>query len=233
MNRTYSKRRLHPLAIMVVATAATVLGVPAAFCQTSSLYQRDIPLQRGPAYLPAASWIHVDVPPPKELKLHDIVTVRVDVSSRVQSEGEFDRRKNASYDAAINDWIRLDGLRGIKPTGQAAGDPRIKGSLTQLFRAEGEMETSESLRFDIASEVVDIRPNGTIVLQAHRQVTVNDEVWEQSLTGICRIDDIGPDNVILSRNISDLRVEKRERGHVRDGYRRGWFLRWFDWAHPF
>lgn len=42
-----------------------------------------------------------------------------------------------------------------------------------------------------------------------------------------------PNNTVLSENVADLRVAKQERGHVRDGYRRGWFLEWLDKWQPF
>jgi flagellar L-ring protein precursor FlgH len=50
---------------------------------------------------------------------------------------------------------------------------------------------------------------------------------------VCRREDVGPDGLVLSKNVLGLKLDKRERGHVRDGYKRGWFLRWFDEFHPF
>ena len=97
----------------------------------------------------------------------------------------------------------------------------------------GELETAELLKFQIAAEVVDIRPNGNLVIEAHQQIINNEEAWDYSLSGICRRQDIQPGNVVLSNNIYDLKVNKRERGMVRDSYRRGWFLRWFDEFHWF
>ena len=46
-------------------------------------------------------------------------------------------------------------------------------------------------------------------------------------------DRIGPDNVILSRNIVDLQIHKYGMGHVRDSYRRGWITRFLDRFNPF
>ncbi len=203
------------------------------WAQNSSLYARDLPASTAPVTVQTGSWTYLEVPPPREIRIHDIVTIRVDISARMLSEGETQRRKNATYNAQLTDWVMLDGLKSVKPSPQADGDPTIAGALTQLFRAEGEIETSESLKFDIAAKVVDIRPNGNLILEAHRSIVNNDEVWEQSLTGTCRVDDIAPGNIILSRDIADLNISKRERGHVRDGYRRGWFLRVFDLLHPF
>ena len=115
--------------------------------------------------LAAASWIHMPTPPPREIQKHDIISVRVDILARMASEGELRRRKNGLYDARLNDWIIFDGLRWVKPSPQTQGDPRVRGELRSQYRSLGELETAESLAFNLATEVVDIRPNGNLVLE--------------------------------------------------------------------
>ena len=61
----------------------------------------------------------------------------------------------------------------------------------------------------------------------------NDELWEAALTGIIRREDVLPNNTVLSENVAELSIFKRELGHVRDGYKRGWFTYWFDRFSPF
>lgn len=199
--------------------------------QDSSIYRHDVPVAgQRPLTLSDGSWIRPQPIQLHEIKLHDIVSIRVEELARVQSDGEVDRRKTAQYNGVILDWLRLNGLRKAEPLEE---DKRIRAQLDQLYRAEGELETSERLTFNIAARVVDIRPNGNIVLEAHKEVRVNEEIWRASLTGICRQQDIGPDNVILSRNIVDMRIYKQEVGHVRDGYRRGWLMKLLDRFDPF
>ena len=127
----------------------------------------------------------------------------------------------------------LNGLRQAEVTPQTLGDPRIQGQTNQLFRSDSDVETRESLAFNIAAEVVDIRPNGVVLLEAKKSITMNDNVFETTLTGFCRSDDIGPDNVVLSRDLLDLKVDKPDRGQVRNGYRQGWFSRWLSELTPF
>ncbi len=168
---------------------------------------------------------------PRQIRLHDVVSIRVDELARMQAEGEVERRKNASLNAVIQSWVRLNGFRKAEPT--AANNPRIQGQLDELFRAENGIETTERLTFNIAARVADIRPNGNIVLEARKTIQLNNEIWNAKLSGICRQQDIGPDNVLLSRNIIDLRIEKSDVGHIRDSTRRGWFLRILDNVKPF
>lgn len=168
---------------------------------------------------------------PRQIRLHDIVSIRVDELARMQAEGEVERRKNASLNAVIQSWVRLNGFRKAEPT--AANNPRIQGQLDELFRAENGIESTERLTFNIAARVADIRPNGNIVLEASKTIRVNNEIWNAKLSGICRQQDIGPDNVLLSRNIIDMRIEKSDVGHIRDATRRGWFLQILDRVRPF
>jgi flagellar L-ring protein precursor FlgH len=224
--------RIHLLATLVLWGLAS-----AAHAQSSSLYRQDVPLsnqaeplnsQAAPVRLQQGSWTYTPPPPVVEVKLNDLVYVRVNIGSEVLSEGDSEVRKSGLYNAVLADWIRLDGLRWVKPAPQSDGSPTINGQLTQRRRAESYVETRDSLEFDIQARVVDIRPNGNLILEARKNINNNEEHWEYSLTGECRAQDIGPGNTILSRNIADLRIDKRERGQVRDGYKRGWFQKWFD-----
>ena len=180
-----------------------------------------------------ASWTYVPLPPPREVKRHDIVSVRVDVLSRMSSDGELRRRKDARYDLRLKDWIVLDGLRAVRPDPQTEGEPRMRGELKSDYRSLGELETSESLAFNIACEVVDIRPNGNLVLEGRSKIVIGDEMWSCVLTGICRPESIGPDNVVLSRDVINLDIKKLETGSVASGYQRGWFQKLFDLVQPF
>ncbi len=223
------------LPVSQMVAALVLLAVPAeSIAQRSSLAVQDLPGREiGPLTMEELRVPYRQLPPPREIQLHDIITVLVDQKAQFGSEGEVERRKTALYDAVLNDWIELIGLKAIKPAPQSDGDPRVQGNLTQLYRASGEVETAEALRFEIAAQVVDIRPNGTLVLEAHRQVRNNNEIWEYSLNGVCRGEDIKPGNLLLSKDIAELNIYKRERGSVRDSYRRGWLTRWYDTFNPF
>ena len=67
------------------------------------------------------------------------------------------------------------------------------------------------MTFRIAAEVVDIRPNGNLVIEARREIRNNEEVWMQSLTGVVRRQSIGPDRTVRSDEVAELRIDKREK----------------------
>ena len=95
---------------------------PPAQGQNSSLHWRQaaessrtavepLPAEDAPLTLQDTSWTHAPLPPPREIRKHDIISVRVDLLARMQADGELRRRKNARYDARLNDWIIFNGLR--------------------------------------------------------------------------------------------------------------------------
>ena len=109
-----------------------------------------------------------------------------------------------------------------------SGQPQANGTLDQEYQANTQLQTKDSLHFIISAEIVDIRPNGNMVVEAHRHIQIDEDIWDQSLTGVFRRQDMQPGNTILSENIAELSIDKREVGHVRDGYRRGWLTRLYD-----
>lgn len=210
------------LCLALVATCQT--PAPA---QNSSLFARDIP-QLGPELtLANTSWVYQAIDPPKPIKLNDLVTVIVLETSQFQSKADLNRRKQAQLNAQLKDWVRLDGLN-LQPAPQSSGNEAVNGTLQSQYRSNNELGTTDLIKFSIQARVVDIRPNGHLVLEAHQSVRNNEEQSDQYLSGIVRPEDILPNNTILSEKVAELQIHKREKGEVRDGYRRGWAFLFLD-----
>ena len=169
---------------------------------------------------------------PRQLQEQDIITVLVDFNSRFLSEGDAENRKTANLIAVLADWVQLDS-GSLKPAVQADGDPTITGTLNSQYRAESDVELRDSLTFRMAAKIVDIRPNGNLVIEGHQEIRNNEERWRISITGVVRREAIQADRTVRSDSIAELRIDKEEMGQVRDGYARGWFTQWYDKYKPF
>lgn len=224
-----SRRKVAGLAFWAPLAVAAVLAAEAA-AQSGSLLGD--PKGRAPLTLSKTSLIYVPSKEMNTIELNDLVTVMVDEKSQVISEGEVDRRKKADGMMRLKDWIVFDGW-AIRPDPQSMGDPTVAGEVNSKYRAEAELETRESMKFHITCRVVDIRPNGNLVLEGRRVIINNEESWELSLSGVVRPDDVLPNNTVLSETIAEMRIHKREAGHIRDAYRQGWLQRWMDRYNPF
>jgi flagellar L-ring protein precursor FlgH len=206
-----------------------------ADAQDSSLLAAPVAPAQGQLTLDNSSFLYRKLPPEaeqRELQLYDIITVLVDYRATMLSEGDAEARRNTSINAVLSDWLKFDG-KSLLPAPQNNGDLSVSGSLQSQYRTQSELELKDSLTFKIAAYVVDILPNGNLVIEARREIRINDEVWQQSLTGVIRRQSIGPDRTVRSDLVAELRIDKRETGFVKDGYSRGWFTKWYDKWKPF
>jgi len=213
-------------------TVVLVLGAIAGEARAQSSSMLGDPARRRPLTLATNSWTYQAVQPPPEIQLNDLVTIIIDTKAQVIAEGEVDRRKKANLEAALKKWTLLKG-GDLIPDPQSAGSPEISGMWNNKYKAEAGLETQEAMKSRIACRVVDIRPNGNLILEGHNSIQINHEVWGLSLTGEIRPEDVLPNNTVLSENVVDLRIHKREEGHTRDGYRRGWLMKFLDEYQPF
>ena len=216
-----------PRTAPVVPSAPPIPGIP----PVPGAAAVAAPAQRGTS-LAQASWTYEAPAEPKQFRLHDQITVMVSEKSVVESDGQIDRRKQANGKLTLEDWILLRHFSLIKDP-QSTGDPKVSGSMENKYRAQADLQTRDSMTFKIACQIVDMRPNGTMVLEGRKSVYNNAESWEQCVTGVVRAEDVLPNNTVLSENVAELRIVKREAGHVRDGYRRGWLLQFLDRYQPF
>jgi flagellar L-ring protein precursor FlgH len=215
-----------------------------ADAKTSSSFGRQTntspaPAPLGPVVIPGGpamrtrdlSWIYIDAVEPREIKLHDIVTITVDEKSEVIMNSRFNRQKNARLKAEIKEFLRIGNEGNLERA--ALNGPKIDTQLQGNLNTTGQVTDQEGIKYRIAATVADVLPNGIVRLEARKVIQTQDDVSEYTLTGELRAVDIGPDNMASSENVANLRIEKRQRGKVYDSVKRNWGYRLYDLIFPF
>ncbi len=177
------------------------------------------------------SWIYIDRPRPRKVGVHDIITVIVDEKSESTQNSRFNRQRNTIFNAQLREWIRINSQGNLDIAANEA--PGINAQLRSQMQSFGTGLSQEGLKYRIAATVVDILPNGTLILEARKSICTNDAIWEYSLNGRIRTEDVQGNNTVHSENVADLMISKQERGRIADSTKRGIFTKLYDWFLPF
>ncbi len=189
---------------------------------------------RAQARLQDVSFHAVPEPVPRTLRKHDQVTIIVREESEFSSKGRSEFKKEAEFEARLEEFIKLK-LRNAEIEGGGLGPatPSVRAGGTRDFKGEGAVDRSDSFTTRVQAEVVDVKPNGTLILQARSRIKTDDEERYFILTGTCRVEDVNADNTILSSQLFDKNLEQRTKGNVRNAGRRGWLSHLLDAVNPF
>jgi len=177
------------------------------------------------------SLIYVPAPEPIVVKVHDIITIMVDEKSSVTIDSRFNRNRTETLKAELKEFMRIDNAGNLAPA--ALNSPKIDTQLQGRLQSTGQVADREGIQYRIAATVVDIRPNGNLILEARKSIRSNRDVWEYRLTGEIRSKDVNRDNTALSENIANLDIVKHQRGKVYQSTKRPWGVVLYDWFFPF
>jgi len=192
------------------------------------------PVDPGQAKLDNVSFFSVPAPEPRVIKKHDQVTIIIREESEFKSEGTTETKKSADLDARVDEFIKLD-LSNWEIEGGALGPnpPSIKASGKRNFKGEGTVDRTDSLTARVTAEVLDVKPNGTLVLQGRKKITTDDEYQQFLITGIARAEDVTADNTVLSTQLADFNLRKTHKGAVRNATKKGLIPKLLDVINPF
>jgi flagellar L-ring protein precursor FlgH len=182
----------------------------------------------------SVSYYSVSEQKPKLLRKHDLLTIVVREDSQFSSDGTTDLKHNADLDAIIDSYVGLGLSHGITLNENTPTTPlELKTSGQRDFKGDAQVNRTDSFSASITAEVVDVKPNGTLVIQAHKAIKTDEEEQDFKLTGTCRVEDVTADNTVLSTQLYDLNLNKVHKGAVRDTTKRGWIPRLLDVLNPF
>ena len=104
---------------------------------------------------------------------------------------------------------------------------------SNTFKGDGATDTANTFSGSITATVVEVLPNGHLVVVGEKQIGVNQNVDVLRFSGTVDPRTISPGNTVLSTQIANTRVESRGRGAQFDAQTFGWLSRFFLTLLPF
>lgn len=145
------------------------------------------------------------------LQKHDIVLILVQEQAEATNNARLDSRREMEAQIAIDQFIRFSGHK-LKP--DFSPQPEIDFEATRELIAQGRTDRRETVRMRIAARIVDVRPNGNLILEAKKQKRINAEETIVTLTGEIRADDVGPEYTVSSDRVADMKFAYSGEGPV-------------------
>lgn len=146
----------------------------------------------------------------------DIITVDINISESASLDNTTTRSRTNSENAGLTGLFGLEAELGeVLPD---AVDPADIVGLSSDNSAvgAGSVSRSEDITLSVAAIIVQVLPNGNLVLEGRQEVRVNHEVRELFVSGIIRPADISSTNSIDYNKIAEARIAYGGRGYLSD-----------------
>jgi len=136
----------------------------------------------------------------------DILTITVDEVYKITNQDKTNRTNQSSLAARLEEYSLSS---KTFPTNTL---PKFDVRQSREFKGEAKQEKDQSVRANIAVIVVDVQPNGNLVIATSRIVTIDDETKTLKISGIVRPLDISKDNRASSSQVADARISITSEG---------------------
>ena len=101
------------------------------------------------------------------------------------------------------------------------------------FAGKGGTESANTFAGSITATVIDILPNGHLVVAGEKQIGVNQNVDILRFSGTVDPRTLQPGSIVNSTQVANVRVESRGRGAQNEAQIMGWLARFFLTILPF
>ncbi|MDD4599873.1 MAG: flagellar basal body L-ring protein FlgH [Negativicutes bacterium] len=138
----------------------------------------------------------------------DILTIVINESSSATRSGQARNSKSASAEASAGTGI----FRWIASAGMDTKDN---------FNAQGSISNTNTVNGRMTAQVVEVKPNGNLVISGTQNIKQNGEEQKITVTGVVRPDDVTANNTVLSSYVADAQIYIDGKGPIAGKQRQG------------
>ena len=232
-------RRKNSFRLVLLATAMISLSGCNAYDRVSEIGDAPLPGSiDDPTHAPGYVPVRMPMPPPslaerqpnslwqtgaraffrdqRASRVGDILTVVVTINDQAQLQNETKRSRDNTDTANITNMFGFEGkLANFFPKAVNPASLVNEGS-TLSNDGKGSVARQEQIDLRVAAEIVQVLPNGNLVLQGKQQVGVNFDIRELTIKGVIRPQDVSSENTITYDQIAEARIEYGGKGSITD-----------------
>lgn len=167
----------------------------------------------------------------------DLITIDVSESSSLAASQNSVRNRQSQIENAVNQFLFANSKMGTHNGGLPGTEIETKTS----NQGGGSIANTQDLKGRVSVVVIDVLPNGNLVIEGARMVTFSGESYYAVLKGIVRQEDIGFGfkdglryrNIVSSQFIADAQIEFVSKGSLNDAQKESWYQRLAAILNPF
>ena len=152
----------------------------------------------------------------RNFQVGDVITVLLNESTQAARSQVGSISRNSTNDMLTPGLAVLGNKLGgvMKGTDFSKTDISNKGT--------GTADQTASLNGSIAVAVVEVMPNGNLVLRGEKQLALTEGSEVIQVAGIIRPEDVAPNNTVQSRRLANAQIAYRGSGDLANATRAGW-----------
>lgn len=173
----------------------------------------------------------------RAVAIGDILTISVNEGTSLNASHNTSRSRDAKVESAVTQFLYAQSGMGKHNGGLPGTQVEAKNS----SKGGGDISNSQKLSAQVSVVVIDVLPNGVLVLEGARLVSFGGETYYAVLKGLVRPEDIGFGfrlglryrNTVSSQYIADAQIEYVSKGSLSDAQKQSWYQKLTSIVNPF
>lgn len=155
----------------------------------------------------------------------DTITIKITESTTATAKSNRKLDKTNTISAAVTSLLGLPGksLLGLDLGAESAN----------AFNGKGEAANNNAFSGNITVTVIDVLPNGNLLVSGEKQLGIGNELEFVRISGVVNPSFVDAFNIVESSKVADARIEYKSSGMLSEGQILGWMARFFLNVLPF
>ena len=168
---------------------------------------------------------------PKATRVGDLLTIIIEEEASVSMDAKNTSKNSSSAAGSLSfGHPKIDD----NPTAWTnISLPAWSLETERSFAGDGSRQSSDKFTTRITVQVIDIMPNGNLLIEGSRSVRIHEEAARVILTGTVRPRDVTRDNTVKSSSIADTTIRYESSGPLVKNVQRGVLSSLLNWINPF
>ena len=155
----------------------------------------------------------------------DTITINITESTTASA------KSNSKLDKSNTSKAGISAMAGLP--GQSFLGMNLNATSSNAFNGKGEAANNNVFTGSITATVIDVMPNGNLLVSGEKQLAIGHEQEFVRISGVVNPSFVDFSNSIDSSKVADARIEYKSAGQISEGQLMGWLARFFLNVLPF